>query len=137
MKKYVLDASAVLVLVLENRDSLVEKVKTIFKSSAAGKAKLISSQLLKLEVANGIRFNEKDETKAQRLYKSFFDLPIKFIDLSESLYNQSLKISYNLGTTVYDTSYHILAKSQNAIFLTCDEKYYNKAEKLGNIELVK
>lgn len=137
MKKYILDASVVLAVILESGEGLVEKVKDVFKASVKGKVKLSSSHFLKLEVANGIRFNEKDEAKAQKLYEGFFGLPIKFIDFNESLYKQSLQTAYDLGTTVYDTSYHILAKSQNAVFLTCDEKYYQKAKDLGGIELIK
>src|SRR3990167_503138 len=137
MKKYVVDASVVLVGLLESRADLVEKVKNVFKSSAEVKVKLLSSQFLKIEVANGIRFNERNETKARKLFEGFFDLPIKFVELNESLYDQSLQTSYDLGTTVYDTSYHILAKTQNAIFLTCDEDYYKKAKSLGDIELIR
>lgn len=136
MNRYVVDASIVLVGLLESRESLVKKIKEIFLSAKKGKCVLISSSFLKIEVANGLRFNERDITKAGKLLNGFLDLPIKFISLNDVLYEQSLFKSYEFGTTVYDTSYHVLAKANGAIFLTCDEEYYKKAKSLGDIELL-
>jgi|SRR3989339_1225139 len=136
MKRYVIDASVVLVGILESRKGLVEKTRSLFLMAKEDGCELISSQFLKIEVSNGIRFNERDVDKANRLLNGFFNLPINFVSLSKSLYEQSLSSSYKLGTTVYDTSYHILAKAQGATFLTCDEEYYKKAKSIGDIELL-
>lgn len=136
MNRYVVDASIVLVGLLESRKSLVKEIKDIFLSAKKGKCELISSPFLKIEVANGLRFNERDVAKANKLLNGFFDLPIKFISLNTVLYEQSLSKSYEFGTTVYDISYHVLAKAQGAIFLTCDEDYYQKAKNFGDIELL-
>ena len=136
MIRYVIDASVVLVALLESRKDLVDNAKKIFLSAKNGRVELVSSSFLKMEVANGLRFNEKDSEKATKIYRGFLDLPIKFISLSKNLYQKSLFNAYKLGTTVYDTSYHILAKARNATFLTCDEDYYQKAKGLGDIKLL-
>ncbi|SRR3990172_5139130 len=136
MKRYVVDASVILVGLLESRKSLVESVRDIFSSATAGEIELISSKFLIMEVANGIRFNERDVAKAQKFFKGFLDLHIRLISLSKTSQKESLFLSYKLGTTVYDTSYHVLAKAQSATFLTCDEEYYKKAKGLGDIELL-
>lgn len=47
-----------------------------------------------------------------------------------------LELAYDLGTTVYDASYHYLARFLDAVFLTCDKEYYEKAKNIGNIELI-
>lgn len=41
------------------------------------------------------------------------------------------------GTSFYDASYHALAIQNEATFLTADKKYYDKAKKLGHIQLLK
>jgi predicted nucleic acid-binding protein len=137
MKKYVVDASVILTEVLDSRKELSDSIKKYLISAEKGKIELYSSEFLKMEVANGIRFNEKDISKARKILRISLKLPIKFILLDPAIYEESLSISFKLGTTVYDTSYHILAKAQNATFLTCDEEYYKKAKSLGDIELIR
>ncbi len=136
MKKYVVDASIILTEILESRKEIADQIKEYLISAEKEKIELFSTVFLKMEVANGIGFNEKDIPKASRLLKVFFKLPIRFITIDNVIYEESLSTSYKLGTTVYDTSYHILAKAQNATFLTCDENYYKKAKSLGDIELI-
>ncbi len=136
MKKYVVDASVVLRGILEVKKAVVDEIREYFVQAEGNKLELHSQSFLKMEVANGIRFNEKDASKSTKLLDVFFKLPIKFVDLNQTLYEESLLISYKLGTTVYDTSYHILAKAHGAVFLTCDEEYYRKAKALGDVELI-
>ena len=136
MKKYVVDASVVLTGILENQKTVVDEVREYFVQAEGNKLELYSSSFLKMEVCNGLRFNEKDLSKSTKLLSVFFKLPIKFIDFNHALYEESLSTSYKLNATVYDTSYHILAKAHNAVFLTCDEEYYKKAKGLGDIELI-
>lgn len=137
MKKYVVDASVILTEILESRKGVVDQIKEYLISAEKRKIELFSTSFLETEVANGIRFSEKNQQKASKLLKVFFKLPIKPIALESVLYDEILLVSYKLGTTVYDTSYHILAKAQNAIFLTCDEDYYKKAKSFGDVELIK
>ena|SRR3989344_3279822 len=133
---YVLDASIVLTVILEMKPKLVEDIKTLLRSAKNGKYKLISSDFLKIEVANGLRFNEKNKNKAEKLFQHYVNLPIAYLPLETVILEKSLSTAFVLGTTVYDTSYHILAKAQGAIFLTCDSEYYKKAKELGDIELI-
>jgi len=95
---------------------------------------LLSLKLLAIEVGNGLRFSVKDRAEALRTFKDFMSIPIKSLVLTKSQVMEAVYISYELGTTVYDTSYHVLAKAQNATFLTCDEDYYKKAKNLGDID---
>lgn len=137
MKQYVVDASVILTALLESRESLVGKIEKYFRSAREGKSHLFSIPFVTVEVANGLRFNTRDKDIALKLFGGFQELQIKKVSLSNSQYEKILGLSYEIGTTVYDTSYHILAKSLGATFLTCDADYYKKAAKLGNIELLK
>ncbi len=136
MKTYLIDASVVLKSILKEDDSVAKKIGVILQGATEGSVEVISSKFLILEVANGIRFGEKDAISAKKYLEVFLKLPIKYLSCSKEQHKKALEVSYDLGTTVYDTSYHILSKAHNAIFLTCDEDYYSKAKSLGDIELV-
>jgi predicted nucleic acid-binding protein len=136
MKRYLVDASIILQSILEESNFVSKEFEKIMKEVALGKARILSQKFLIMEVANGIRYAEKDKILAQKYFQVFLKLPIKYLALSKSQYKQILEFSYELGTTVYDTSYHILAISKGAIFLTCDSKYFKKAKGLGSVELV-
>lgn len=137
MTKYVVDASVILKTILQEDATVSDKFNVILQEVKSKKAELYSIKFLKTEVANGIRFGERDKDLGFKYYDIFLSLPIKCVTLSKSQHKGCLPLSYELGTTVYDTSYHVLAKAQNAIFLTCDEDYYKKAKDLGGIELIK
>lgn len=134
--KYVVDASVILSSLLEQEKGTHKKSEKILKLAELGKVELMSHSLLSLEVANGLRFKGKDSDIIKGLYKTFLELPINIIELTSSQCEETLSISYELGTTVYDTSYHILAKAYGATFLTSDREYFKKAKKLGDIELI-
>jgi len=137
MTSYLIDASVVLKSILNEDISISEKFEELLKKVASGKIQILSQKFLITEVANGIRYGEKDETAGLQYLKVFLELPIKYLTLSKNHYKTILETSYHIGTTVYDTSYHILAKSYGATFLTCDDEYYKKAKNFGDIELVK
>lgn len=53
---------------------------------------------------------------------------------------ETLKIASRLSTQLshhlFDTLYHALAIETDSIFMTADEKYFNKAQKIGHIQLL-
>lgn len=135
MKTYVLDASIVLNYLFSESNKVKSLIETIIKQASNKKISLLSTPLLSIEVANGLRFKLSDPTLTKRVLSSFLALPITYRKLTNPELLQSTESSYLYKTTVYDSTYHILAISHNAIFLTCDQKYYNQAKKLGHIEL--
>ncbi|MEK7168495.1 MAG: type II toxin-antitoxin system VapC family toxin [Patescibacteria group bacterium] len=137
MKKYVLDASIILVSLLESRKGVLDKINTYLFDIQKVKLKALSVDFLKTEVANGLRFGLSDPEKATKFFNSFLSLPIKYEKLDTPLYEEAIYLAFKYKTTIYDTLYHVLAKAQNAVFLTCDEDYYKKAKDLGDIELIK
>lgn len=135
MKSFVFDASIILnYLFAESKDVKILLTK-ILKQAQANQVKLLSTSFLSIEVANGLRFKLKDSELAQRVLLGFMALPINYHQLSDSQLLQTTKSAYAMGTTIYDTAYHILAISHGATFLTCDNKYYKQARKLGDIKL--
>ncbi|MDP3994932.1 MAG: type II toxin-antitoxin system VapC family toxin [bacterium] len=136
MKKYVVDASFVLKSLLKENKSVYFVFRRTFKKARLNKIKMFAPSFILSEVANAIRYSTKDTKEALSTFDDFLSLPINFIDLDGLDYKKVIEISYTQNTTVYDTSYHVLAKAQNAVFLTCDEEYYKKAKSLGDIELI-
>ncbi len=137
MKKYVVDASVVLKSLLSKKSTVAEKFKLFFKDAERGKAEILSHPLIILEVANGLRFTLKDKLLAGDLFRAFLQLPIPISDLTKAQQAKALDLAYDLGVTVYDMSYHILAKSHHAVFLTCDEAYFTQAGKIKDVEFLK
>jgi len=136
MNFYILDASVVLTFLSEGKPSTVRNFQKILKETKDGKAKLCSTHLLPLEVANGLRFSLTDEELADETFEKLFNLPIDLITFSSPQLAKILKLSYRLKTSVYDTSYHFLAKLLPGTFLTSDATYFQKAKELGHIELL-
>jgi len=130
------DASVVVTALLTENLKVENHFKGLLKKAESENLRLISSKLLNLEVANALRFGINDDEKCLKVWKDFVSLPIKTYILTKGQLGLAIKTSYSYGTTVYDTSYHILAKAQGATFLTCDEDYYDRAKNLGDIELI-
>lgn len=136
MKIYVLDASVVLTFLLGKNNSLVKNFTKILKQTKSGQAKLYSSYLLPLEVGNGLRYSLEDEKLAVEVLEKFLKLPIEFFVFSEAHYGKILNLSYQLDTSFYDTSYHLVAKLLKGVFLTADKDYFKKARGLGCLKLL-
>ena len=135
MKKYVVDASLILKSLLGEDSGVAKKFAGLLKKVKVGEVEIFSHHLIVLEVANGLRFTLKDKDLALEIFETFLQLPFKIISLSNTQQVKTLGLSYDLGTTTYDTSYHVLAKSRGAVFVTSDGDYYKKAKQLNGVEL--
>lgn len=137
MKKiYVIDASVIIKYLLSAKKVTVSKVRRILSLCKKQKVKLYSTELLFLEVANGLRFSLEDRKVVLDSYSKFLDLLIESFDFTPPQYYQVLRLCCELDTTVYDTSYHYLAMILEGTFLTSDEEYFKKASVLEHIELI-
>lgn len=134
MKTVVLDASIILNYLFTETKQVEQLVTKILKQAEKKQILLISTTLLPIEVANGLRFKLKDPRLSEKILAVFMELPIKYHTLSNSQLLETTKLAYTLNTTVYDTSYHLLAIAHHGGFITCDNKYYKQAKDLGNIE---
>ena len=136
MKKYVLDASVVVGFLLKENQAFDQLFKEIKMERKSGKAMVSSSPLLVSEVANALRYKIISGVEAKDLYESFLKLGIENYLLNSLDWCDILTQSYELGTAVYDTSYHKVAKLLGATLFTGDKVYYQKAKDLGSIELI-
>lgn len=136
MKLYVLDASVVLTYLLGRSSTVKNKLSKVLHQVKNGKVKLHSTYLLPLEIGNGLRYSLTEKSLANEVLQKFLNLPIEFFVFSPAHLTKILQLSYLFETSVYDTSYHFLAKLLKGVFLTCDAEYFKKAKKFGNIKLL-
>ncbi len=137
MKSYVVDASVILRSILppDHTSTVPQRLRRLFKQADTDKSEIASIPLLMIEIANGLRFHWTDPQLAQASMAQIKRLPIRIIPFTSEQIEDALMLSYKLQTTVYDTCYHLLARLLDATFITCDRRYFEKAKRLGNIEL--
>ncbi|MBI4034945.1 MAG: type II toxin-antitoxin system VapC family toxin [Candidatus Chisholmbacteria bacterium] len=136
MITHTIDASALLGYYLESSPGAVQQIPLLLNQLKTKNLHLISTAFLDLEFANGLRFSLKNQKVAELIFSKYLKLPIQKIPLTSKLSQESLRLSYQNQTTVYNSAYHILALSRDATFLTCDQDYYRKTSHLGSIKLL-
>jgi predicted nucleic acid-binding protein len=137
MKKvYIIDASIIIGSLILRRREVLLKFRNILKDTQKEKVELFSINLLNYEVANGLKYSIRNKELIIKSYQKFLNLPIKLYELSKDQFLQILKISLDLDTTIYDTSYHYLAIILKGMFLTADKEYFKKGQRLGFVEFV-
>ena len=137
MNIYILDASVIMRFVLDTQSEAHHLFSDLLSKKKRKDIQLIAPPLLQFEIANSLRFSIEDEAVSKDLLTKFFKLPISPFEMKISHFLSALKLSYQTRTTVYDAQYHIVAKAVGGVFLTCDAKYYKKAQHLGSVELWK
>lgn len=135
MNILILDASVLGALLFNESPVLYRRITSILKLVSSGKAKIVAPGLLPLEISNVIK-NRVKKAEAIDLFNDFSNLPIEFLSLSLSEIKDILGLACDYNVTTYDASYHFLAKKLGGTFVTCDRKYFEKAKKLGSIELI-
>ncbi len=134
--KLVLDLS-VLIKWFALEDSDLDLALSIEADFLAGKYQILMPLFYTWELNNYLSRNFDSETAASfyshfKSYKfHYYDLNLKTTKLAFEMIEKFSKISF------YDASYHALAISENATFVTCDKKYYEKTKKMGHIVLLK
>ena len=136
MIKYVIDASVVLKALLEKDSSTSAHFHKVLLQVEEKKALIFVPHLLSVEVANGLRFSVREKEKAAQKLLAFSELPLLFFEIDTQHALQILALSYDLGTTVYDTTYHQIALLVGGTFLTADKKYVERAKNLGSIQVI-
>lgn len=133
MKKLmIIDASVLLTSLLGTKESVVKNLDRLLRD---GTHQVMILPLTVTEFANGLRFSVRDGAAAEEALDAFGKLDLPVADFSLTDAKATLALSYDLNTTVYDTSYHHAALLRDGTFITCDRNYYKKASGLGHIEL--
>lgn len=136
MRSIVIDASFVLRAILSEKSQPALEFKKIFKDQKKGKVKIYAPSFILLEVANGFRFSLKEPALAEEAFIGFSLLPIEYFNYKPNQIQEILKFSFEQGTTVYDSAYHLLARLIGGMFYTCDAEYFQKVGKSPDLFFV-
>jgi len=134
MKIYVIDSSIILSVGIEKDSRTISVYDNLIREVEKKKAQLLAPELLKYEVANGLRFSKLEKEEVYIFWEYFKNSPIVYTDVDKSFFPSVARLADKLGTTFYDTIFHYLAMVFDGTFLTRDKDYYRKAKKLGNIK---
>ncbi len=133
--KLIIDASVVIKLIAEEAGD-AEQIHLLRENIALQKHKLAAPTLLEWELGNYLG-RKLDFTEACSRLSYIKLLRISLYNLSAQHKELAFKIMHSVpGASFYDASYHALALSQNATFITCDYRYYEKSKQLGGVVLL-
>ncbi|MFA5792807.1 MAG: type II toxin-antitoxin system VapC family toxin [Candidatus Gracilibacteria bacterium] len=135
-KIYITDSSVAIKWLTKEEPFATEALK-ILNDYATEKIKLIVPDIFWWELGNYFG-RETDSKTAYAILMSLkkYRFATYMLDNEHTLTALRIMEDYS-GVSFYDASYHALAIQNKATFITCDEKYYQKARKLGCIKLLK
>jgi hypothetical protein len=136
MFAYVLPATFVLQALSKQKADLTHKLIELVENNQKQVIKLYTLPLFYTQLTNGLNFSYFSLSRAQELLSQCLNLPVEIHSLQPRDYQKILELAHHQKTSIYDTSYHYLAKILSATLLTCDKKYFRKAQNFGNIELI-
>lgn len=137
MKNVVVDASVLL------RDTMTRlsagdanRFAGLLRAIDAGQACGYVLTLTAFEINNAARYEFDTTAQVKNVYQKFLNLPLQEFEMTGALHQRTIELAFQLGTTIYDTSYHVAALALGGEFWTCDAKYYAKAQSQGSIVLL-
>lgn len=133
--KLVLDASVILKLVLVQDESHSEGALEIVKNFQNDLVEIILPSFWRYEIGNILIFRE--EENYEDFYSFLLDIGFPTHDFSNDELIKVGKFAKANEVSFYGAAYHFLAKLTSSVFVTADEKYIKKAEKAGDVVLLK
>ncbi len=128
MEKVVLDTSIVAKLFLkeEGSDIAIKLINRHIK----GEIEIIIPFLLKYELINVLKYKKytKDEIKEALEVIGYYGFSV--IKLDDVLFNETVSISIDYDISAYAAAYVALAKEEDALLCTADEKLLLKIKEL-------
>lgn len=133
---YIVDASVLIKWVGREAEDLnqAEALRVAYKN---GQVELTVLTLTFWEIGSYLsgKFDAKTATSVFNHFQNYAFVQT-VLSLEEVATAMSIVKKYP-GVSFYDASYHALALNKAKVFLTADKRYYEKAGKLGHIQLLK
>jgi len=134
-KVIIIDNSVLMKAFLDEEGS--GKVREILRLAYTKQITLMAPTLIVFEFLNALCKAVGDYEEVKKAYAQFKKLQIGLMDPDENYIFGFLEDVCGKGISYYDASYHALAKSFDAVFLTADKAYYKIMKNKGNVELFK
>ena len=135
MEIFVPDASVILkwTIGLESEPDQEEAIN-ILDAWVAGKSEIALPEVWAFEVGNFLGRVAPDS--ALEKMEMLLDFRFRTRELDREICKLVFDLMKDLSVSFYDASYHALAIEIGGVFITADNRYYDKAKSLGNIELL-
>lgn len=128
----ILDASVAIKWFVD--EEYTDKAIEMLNDYKKGETTIYSVQLMPYEVINALRYNpamgREDLVLIGSALKKF---QIELYPLLDGLYELTIDIAINSGTTIYDAAYLALAIEMNGHAYTADQRCINKVTKYGHL----
>jgi predicted nucleic acid-binding protein len=136
VNRYVIDASALVKLVIPETDS--EAMHALAASFRAGQVHLMAPEFILVECANVLwkyaRQTQTPEAEIQEAFRVLLGLGIEHVAQTHIL-ESAITLALEHQRSVYDALYLALARREGAILITADERLVN-AMTVGGFPLV-
>ncbi|MBI2507382.1 type II toxin-antitoxin system VapC family toxin [Candidatus Woesearchaeota archaeon] len=136
VRNRVIDSSVVIKWFSEEEST--EKALKIREDFIKGKNIIAVPDIQIYEIANALRYNKKlSKEEVINYTKSLIDIGIIIMIPTEDTIRSAVETAFQHDITIYDAYFVSLAKELDFDFITADEKFYRKIEKLKSINLLK
>lgn len=132
MKDYLLDTSVIMTYMFTSDSQKRSELKKVLKASND----LYILDFTKVELSNALRFSTSSDSESESYYQVFSAMTLSQITIDDALLKNARQLAFAIKQSVYDSLYHVAAIKYDLTFFTCDKKYFNAAQSVGNIELV-
>jgi len=135
MEIFVPDASVILKWAIGLESELDrEKAIHILDAWVDNNIEIVLPELWVFEVGNVLGRMVPDS--ALEKMETLLEFRFKTKELNKQTCKSIFKLMKDLSVSFYDASYHALAQRMGGVFITADDKYYQKARAKGNIEFL-
>lgn len=124
MKRYVIDTSALMGIIEENK-----AVMDLYSRMVHGKIDLVAPEYLLVEFANAMRMGKKKPiSEVLGMISRLRSSGIKFVKIASDETDSVVKESFDSDLTVYDAIYVYLARKLNLKLITEDKRILKLTE---------
>jgi len=135
MEIFVPDASVILKWAIGLESELDrEKAIHILDAWVGNNIEIVLPELWVFEVGNVLGRMVPDS--ALEKMETLLEFRFKTKELNKETCKSIFKLMKDLSVSFYDASYHALAQRMGGVFITADDKYYQKARARGDIEFL-
>jgi predicted nucleic acid-binding protein len=136
MKRYILDASLLIEAISVARSPASKRMAQLLSEIERCEVEAWAPDFLIQELANFCLQKNYGKDEAIAFLEGVEGLPLNWVHFRLQDVLRTYLLAQEMQVAAYDAAYHLLALENEAALLTCDRRYFTKAEKKGSIELV-
>lgn len=136
---YIVDASVAVKWFVEEDYS--DRADELLDDFSNGYVELVAPKTLMLEFCNAIRkYVVRGHLKgdlATSYVKKMSEVPLDFVEIDWKIVKKAYSEALELGITVYDAIYVVIAEEKNGVIITADDRLYRQLKKHTKITHIK